>query len=772
MIVTKEWLNEFIDISSIDTQTICKTLNSIGLEVDSEKVFQAPKGVVLGKVLECEKHPDADKLSVCKVDIGTEILQIVCGAKNVAADQFVPVATIGTDFGEGFIIKKSKLRGVESSGMICSSTEIRLPKMNDGILVLDSSIGVLILGKPISEFTVLNDTMIEIELTANRGDCLSILGIARELSVAFGISLKELTPYKDHSHKYTIGQLFDIKTSKKQFCDLVFVAANIENLNMPVSATLKCAIIEKYSYNQVDMLKSFAEHCVGAIFDIFPSNIFEKNGSRYEVKLEKNERGFDAIFGANEISVIGIESKKFEDYSNEVLCQASYQNPEILAKMVFETKQKTGEVYYKSSRGSNPDIVLAMKFFRNFAKICGADLFGGFEEFCDEVHRLVIDVNVEKLNAIIGQQISKHEIERILSALGFSVRESQNNVLTLKVPIFRHDIKNIADVAEEIVRIVGIDNIKSKPLVFQETNRKNKTSDFYELKNQIRQKSIGAGFFETITYVFSERNLLLKYGFDVVDEKLDLVNPITNELNTFRSTMLLNLIQAVANNSKFGYKKIQFFEIGRVFDANRAETTKIAFVFCGQKEAEKISNNSKPENIDLFGFADKVSNSIGSFELAPIEKISNSFIHPHQNGYIFQNGVKIGYLAKLHPAVQKEFDIDETFICEIEFAKLSKSHICTEFVSKFQSLKRDLSILVPKNTEFYKIKNTINELSIKELKSFNLADVYSDEKLGEYDSLTLRFTLQADDKTLEDDEIVSIMNKIIQALANININIR
>ena len=152
MIVTKQWLNQFIDISNISTETICKTLNNIGLEVDSEKIFETPKGVVLGKVLDCIKHPDADKLSVCQVDIGSEILQIVCGAKNVARDQFVLVATIGTDFGDGFVFKKSKLSGAESNGMICSSTELGLPKMNDGILVLDDSIGELVLGKAISEF--------------------------------------------------------------------------------------------------------------------------------------------------------------------------------------------------------------------------------------------------------------------------------------------------------------------------------------------------------------------------------------------------------------------------------------------------------------------------------------------------------------------------------------------------------------------------------------------------------------------------------------------
>lgn len=192
MIITKSWLEEFIDISKISIDEICKTLNSIGLEVDSLESFSIASKVVVGKVLEKEKHPDADKLNICQVDLGEKVVQIVCGAKNVDAGQFVPVATVGCDLGNDFIIKEAKLRGIESNGMICSSTELGLPKLNDGILVLDNSIGDLILGKELKSYTKLNDSVIEIGLTPNRGDCLSIYGIARELSAYYNIPLLEI----------------------------------------------------------------------------------------------------------------------------------------------------------------------------------------------------------------------------------------------------------------------------------------------------------------------------------------------------------------------------------------------------------------------------------------------------------------------------------------------------------------------------------------------------------------------------------------------------
>ena len=174
MIITRSWLEEFIDISKISTDEICKTLNSIGLEVDSIEKISIPSKVVVGKVLERVKHPEADKLSICQVDLGTHQVQIVCGAKNVDAGQFVPVATLGCDLGNDFIIKEAKLRGVESNGMICSATELGLSKLNEGILELDDSIGEVILGKELRDYPKLNDEIIEIELTANRGDCLSI----------------------------------------------------------------------------------------------------------------------------------------------------------------------------------------------------------------------------------------------------------------------------------------------------------------------------------------------------------------------------------------------------------------------------------------------------------------------------------------------------------------------------------------------------------------------------------------------------------------------
>ena len=238
MIITRSWLEEFIDISKISTDEICKTLNSIGLEVDSLEKVSIVSKVVVGKVLERVKHPEADKLSICQVDLGTQQVQIVCGAKNVDEGQFVPVATLGCDLGNDFIIKEAKLRGVESNGMICSSTELGLPKLNDGILELDNSIGELILGKELSDYPKLSDEIIEIELTANRGDCLSINGIARELSAFYNIPFIEYDKQVNYNN-LGIGQVLEVECDNK----LVYVDnTNYNPKEMDIEKFLKTSL--------------------------------------------------------------------------------------------------------------------------------------------------------------------------------------------------------------------------------------------------------------------------------------------------------------------------------------------------------------------------------------------------------------------------------------------------------------------------------------------------------------------------------------------------
>ncbi len=774
MIVTREWIQEFIDISNITTENICKAFNEIGLEVDSVTKIVIPQGIKVGFVEACEKHPDADKLSICQVNLGYETVQIVCGAKNVAAGQYVPVATIGTKLGADFVIKPSVLRGTESNGMICSSTEIGMPKMNDGILPLDNSIGELVLGAELCSYKLLNDEIIEIELTPNRGDCLNILGIVKELSAYFTLPTKEIE-LVNNEHSGAIGRVLEVEYLTKTKTSLIYKVADIEHFLLPFLYKFRVALLSITKNTDVEIASAYINHSTGIALNIYTKSIALNSEDKIHLKIDDNENGFAQVIGNVPLSIVGIDAGTISMVDTIVVMEASYVEPSLLAQKVFNTKQKTGDLYYKSTRGTNPNIDFGMHYFASFLSEFGGKIFKGQLDFLIELKQKTIDVHLHTINKIIGQEIDKKTIENILISLGFiEGRNNNNEIITFKIPNERHDIFNIADVAEEIVRLVGIDNIIPKPLYIDECNRTNLISEELTKKNKIRSFAVANNFFETTTYVFSSRELLEKYNFKTVNEALDILNPITSDLNTFRTTLLLNLIEGASKNQKSGFKSIGLFEIGTIFDENRNESKKIGFVWSGNGEDENLSNSGKPKNIDLFGFASKLSNCIGSFELVEKNDTENSFLHPYQMANIIQNGVTIGYVSKLHPTVARDFDIsDATFIAQIDFEKINHKLILATEISKFQSSRRDLSVVTPQNLPYKEITKVIDDLAIDEVKSHTITDIYSDSTLGSNESLTLKFVLQSKTKTLEEDDIVAIMNIILTNLQDkLNITLR
>ncbi|MDX9742548.1 MAG: phenylalanine--tRNA ligase subunit beta, partial [Arcobacteraceae bacterium] len=562
MIVTREWINEFIDISNITTEDICIALNSLGLEVDSVEKIAIPKGIQIGFVEVCEKHPDADKLSICQVNLGYETVQIVCGAKNVATGQYVPVATIGTKLGADFVIKPSVLRGTESNGMICSSTEIGMPKMNDGILPLDNSIGELVLGAELGSYKLLNDEMIEIELTPNRGDCLNILGIVKEISAYFNLPIKELELITNE-HSGAIGRVLEVEYLTKTSPNLIFKVADIEEFVLPLIYKYRVALLNITKNTDIEIACAYSNHSTGVALNIYSKSIALNSEDKIHLTIDDNENGFAQVIGSIPLSTIGVEAGYISMVDNTVVIEASYIEPDLLAQKVFITKQKTGDLYYKSTRGTNPNLEFGIHYFASFLSKFGGKIFKGQLDFLTELQEKTIDVNLHTINKIIGQEIDKKVVENILTSLGFIEGKNNNNeIITFKIPRERHDIVNIADVAEEIVRLVGIDNIVSQPLAIDEVNRTNGISKELTKKNKMRAFAVANNFFETTTYVFSSRELLEKYNFKTVNEALDILNPITSDLNTFRTTLLLNLIEGVSKNQKSGLKSIGLFEIG------------------------------------------------------------------------------------------------------------------------------------------------------------------------------------------------------------------
>jgi phenylalanyl-tRNA synthetase beta chain len=768
MIVTRSWLNNFIEINEVSDETLFKSLNAIGLEVDSITNYTIPEKIVVGKIVSCEKHPDADKLNVCQIDIGSGVRQIVCGAANVVDAEYVAVATIGAKLGEDFEIKHAKLRGVESEGMVCSASELGLPDVGDGIMILDNSIGELVIGKDLNEYHKLADTVIEIELTANRGDCLSVHGVARDLSAVLNIPLKEFDYESQSPEKLGLARVAKIVTDGTIDASVQYVMANMEELHTSLLFALRLAFVDELKSDALANILSYITHTTGVILRAYDvSDIDIEDEGKVVINLSNDKEVINVFINDKPCSQIGInqiEESKADEKSARVLFETSYIHSAQLVDAVSEHKLETDELYYNTSRGSEPQLSFGIDYLTYlFDNYNSCKLYNGIISLDQEREDKIITIGTDEVSQLIGNDIDKSEITRILTSLGFTVQNSSENNFGVTVPSFRHDMENIQDITEEIVRILGIDNIEAKPLYFKEAQQTNSTTHKYYAKKELRSRAVAAGFDESISFAFSDRKLLEKYNFPVIKEELDIINPITTDFNTLRTTVSINLLQAAQRNLSYSQRSTALFEIGTIFDENREEKEVLSLIYSGQKENEYVGNSGKPNAIDFDSFVRKLSAVIGNFELRTSVE-DNALLHPYQSADIIINDAVCGYLTKVHPVVRDDFDLADTFIAEIEFDALIPKHVNAKNISKFQGVYKDLSLVVNKTIPYSQISTTIKLLELPLLSKYYPIDVYEDEKLGEEKSLTLRLFIQAPDRTLDDKDIDSTVNSIIENL--------
>jgi len=772
MIVTKSWLKEYIDLKDISNEELIKKFNEIGLEVDSAKEYEIPSNVVVGEVISCQKHPNADKLNLCSVDVGEdEPLQIICGASNVVNAKFVAVAKIGAVLPGDFKIKKAKLRGVESLGMICSSGELGLVDIEDGIMILDDSIGKLVVGKELREYEKLNDFVVELELTANRGDALSILGVARDLSAALK---KELIPFEfnyDKISKLAIAKELNIEAKEEFNGTINYLLTTATDIKANFLIKLRNAFAGILKDSELENILAYSTHSSGVILNAYDFEKFYKDEkNRVNLSIVKNGNLIEIKNKDNLVAVLGAYvNKEFlaKNSEGKILIEACYVEPNELIEGVISKKIKVDEdIYYKTSRGSEPNIDLGLKHLqKNLCLNSKCEYADSIIKIGNKIEPKKIGVDFNDILAIIGNEIPKKEMARILTALGYKLNKTSQDLYAIEIPLHAHDIKNIYDIAEEILRIYGIDKITPKALNIIETNRINENFDFYKAKKEISDLAVGAGFYEAITYAFFNRENALKYGLKVLKEELDLINPIVNELNTMRSQLSLNLIESAQRNVKYGKKSIALFEIGTVFNENREETTNIAFIFSGEAQKPYVTNAAKAKMIDFAEFSKKISSIIGNFELKEI-KAQNALMHPYQSAAVIKDNTQIGVIYKLHPKVASDYNLNDTYLAEFDFKKIIPKHTTAKAYSNYQPTTKDLSVVISKNIKFYEVAKVLKEIKddLKILKDFYPLDIYSDESLGDSVSLTIRFTLQSNDKTLVDEDIESAMKLILDRL--------
>ncbi|GAA9422711.1 phenylalanine--tRNA ligase subunit beta [Helicobacter pylori] len=747
-------LNIFVDTPK-DIAKLCEDLSRLGLEVESSIPCVAPKNVVVGKVLEKAPHKNAEKLSVCQVGVGKEVLQIVCGAKNVAPNQFVPVALNGALIGST-TIAKTELRGVESCGMICSSNELGFPKINDGILELDESVGELVLGKGLNQYAPFNTHVLEISLTPNRGDCLSVLGIAREISAFYHTPLKPIkalnfTPKSD---------LITLCAGENIESHLAYYLICNHSLKTPLNVKLSLAHNNALSENDLNNFIEFSTHFSGVVMNAYSLNI-----TPIDLSVKNDENNLESVYiNHQKRSTIAIKHQNQKDLSEYLLLEASYIDPISLSLKLHALKDKTlqkdNALIYRSARGSNPNLSDGLNFL-------SAHLKATILESKQTKHALkdrTLKFKLEDITEILGLAIEEETIQGILKNLGFKVSIKEPNskpqILEVVVPNFRHDIKTIQDIAEEILRFVGIDHLISKPLDSVSNKKSNPHYDTHRFFENLKHKALACGFKEVIHYVFYSKEKQQKLGFEVLEDPLELQNPITTELNTLRTSLVCGLLDASLRNKNLGFKSIALYEKGSVYNSKREEIQKLGFLASGLQKKESYPD-AKGKAWDFYSFAECVSKVIGDFSL---EKLTTQapINHPYQSAKIIQNHKIIGVIAKIHPKVIRELDLFESYYAEIDASKLKRPAMLLKPFSIYPSSVRDLTLIIDENTAFSKIKKALKDAQIPNLSEILPLDIFkeSDNAIA----LSVRCVIHSLEKTLNDEEVNSAVQKALKIL--------
>ena len=772
---SRNLISRFIDISHIDDEILCKTLNDIGLEVENKQILRVPSKVVVGCVIEKTKHPDADKLNICKVDIGSEILQIVCGAKNVAKGQFVPIALIGAKL-DKVEIKQSNLRGVDSFGMICSSTEIGMPKINDGILILDSSIGDLELGKELCEYPLFNDVVFEVGVTPNRGDWFSLIGIARDLVAALNLKLNTHKE-KDIKNEITpgIGRILNISFDNAIQSSLCYKVAKLDKLCVDVATQISLAICDNLQDDALQNLLEFTTYMTGVIvnaykFDTYNSE-FSNDNRKIHINIKKDSSGVESVYcGDDKLYDIGIECNKKSAANQDsrlVVFESSFIPASYISEVAFNNKINIdSKILYLSKRGSSPLIKDGVEFLCNLlGDMSDSVIYSASQDIIQDYPVVRIDCSFDDISKIIGNKIKHEEITDLLKKMDFVINSAaDDSFIALNPPLYRQDICSLQDVAEEILRLRGIDKVVSIPQKFTQLRNVDMNYHLYKFKRFIANKAIANRFFECLHYVFYKKEVLQSYGYDILDRSLDIINPITSDLDTLRSSLLPAMLDSVARNKNYNYTSIRLFEIGSIYDKQRVESQSLAFVVSGNK-VDPVYPNPKGELWDFYSFAYVVSDIVGHFTLETSS--ANMIYHKNICAKIIKNGIQIGLIGKLNPFVANKLDVSEdTFMCEICFDLLCNVSNISQFreFSRFQASQRDVTILVDKNVEFSEIKKEILNHNFNDIKSIIPLDLYKSDELGDKVSLSFRIIFQSLNKTLSEDELK--IDNIVEVLTN------
>jgi len=794
MKISYNWLKEYINLK-LDPQKTSELLTNLGLEVEGIQKYSSIEGglegIVVGHVKDCKKHPNADKLKITNVDIGSDkSLKIVCGAPNVDKGLKVAVATPGTTIyssNGNLKIKKVKIRGEESNGMICAEDEIGLGTSNDGILILDPT---SIPGESLKTYyDIENDFIFEIGLTPNRSDAMSHYGTARDIKAGLtqmGINAELMSPSVSKFHIDNRSLKIDIEVIDKvkvpRYCGITISGVNVKSSPSWLSNRLKS--IGLSPINNIVDVTNYVLHSLGQPLHAFDADkivgqkVTIRNAKKAEkfITLDGTERSLDPddlmICNNDEpmciAGVFGGLNSGIDNSTKNIFLESAHFDPVSIRK----TSKRHGlstDASFRFERGVDPNIT---KYALKYAAMLIAELSNGEissdprDEYATKIEDKQVFLSFKTTNNLIGEEIPKETIKRILSSLEIKVNNVTESGLGLTIPSYRNDVDREVDVIEEILRVYGYNNIGIQNKLKSSISNSSKLSN-YNIENVIANQLVSYGFYEIITN--SLTNLKhIKYSDPKKEtEYVKILNPLSSDLAVLKTSMLFTGLEAIEHNLNRQQNDIRLFEFGKTYheiNNKREEFKHLSLFLTGNTNHVHWKNPNK--NIDIFyikGIVISILEKLGINNFK--EKTSENKIFNHGQELIIKNEVILVY-GQIENSLTKEFSINQNiFYVNFYWDSIGKliNRNNTKFkpIPKFPEVKRDFSLLIDDNINFDSIIRIARKTDQKFLKDINLFDVYNGEKLPKgKKSYAVSFTLQDSNKTLTESEIDKIMSKL------------
>ena len=781
---SRSWLEEWVNPIPEDEEFFHQ-LTMAGLEVDGyEKLGKGLSGVVVAEIEEITSVADSDHLNCCTVRLGAEVVQVVCGAPNARVGLKTALATVGTNLKGELEIKKAKLRGVESEGMLCSASELGIGDDDAGIMEFPAS---CILGEEISKALSLDDTIIDLDLTPNRGDCLSIRGIAREVGVLNALDVKEAEVNEVES---TINDMFSVSLESPEDCPIYIgrVIKGIDtNLQAPLWMQEKLRRCGLRSIDPVVDVTNFVMLELGQpmhAFDLskLAEEIIVRKADENEVilLLDDSEIQLDSnalvIADSNKpialAGVMGGLESGVTDATVDLFLEAAFFTPLSVAGTARRFGLQT-DASHRFERGVDLELqVVAMQRATELLlEIVGGKAGPIIESRAENALRKtsLVSLSSNRLNDMLGIEVDVDQVDQILTRLGFSVETKnigESDVIWLvKSPSHRFDINLEADLVEEVCRVYGYENIPVKLPLAQlalRTTSERQISDF-ELKKHVA----GLGFQEVITYSFVDPKLM--QVLDPQVELLSLQNPMSSDQSVMRSNLFPGLVQAVHSNKSRQQDFIRLFELGSVFRLKNNELIQaevLSGVLWGFSAKESWSEQQRQVDFyDVKGCVDYLVNLVGVAQI-DYRKTTNPVLHPGQGADIFADMKRIGHFGKLHPSISAGLELEDLYVFEIDgdFVR-TKERRFFSLVSKFPSVRRDISVLIDESIEVAEVTKIAEEVLGELLVGSIIFDLYQGEGIPDSQkSVGLGLTLQSQKETLKEQEINDLASHVLKAL--------